>query len=307
MEPVPGRPAGGFAPSGLLPGHSGSRRLEKGFTLIELLVVIAIIAILAALLLPSLSRAKAAAQGTQCKSNIRQLAIAWESYADDNKNYFVVNTDDPIPLNVASIKPSLSWLDGAEAWDANTLDNTNINFIANALLGAYVGKNYQIYHCPSDQSSAPIYGQPMSRVRSISMNGFVGIAAGWEQDWLTYLKLGDLTHPGPANLMVFLDEHPDSINDGWMMFADEGALDNSSPVGAGTGDGGWFNLPASYHNGACNFSFADGHSESHQWSAPAMLKPISRTDYAFVGPEVFTPATGSDYQYFLKHASYKFK
>jgi prepilin-type N-terminal cleavage/methylation domain-containing protein/prepilin-type processing-associated H-X9-DG protein len=289
MKPVPRCQSGGTDRLG--------RKPQNGFTLIELLVVIAIIAILAAMLLPTLVRAKATAQGTQCKSNIKQLAIAWESYADDNKNKFVQNTDNPYPLNTATQIPSLSWLDGAEAWDANTYDNTNFNFISSALLGGYVGKNFQIYHCPSDLSAAPIQNHPYNRLRSISMNGFVGINAAWEVNWTAYLKLSDLTRPGPANLLVFLDEHPDSINDGWMMFADAGAI----------GDGGWFNLPASYHNGCCNMSFADGHAETHRWVNSAMLKPVTKTDYAFVGPEIFTPATGPDYQYMMQHASYKFQ
>ena len=298
---------GAWPPGRLSSGLRRARRAGEGFTLIELLVVIIIIALLAALLLPALARAKAVAQGAQCKSNIRQLAISWESYTDDNRTRFVLNADNPYPVNNNPPALSSSWLVGAEAWDPNTLDNTNINFIAGALLGPYVAQNFLVYHCPSDNSAAPMYGQPMKRLRSISMNGFVGQDAQWEQDWLVYLKASDLVRPGPASLMVFLDENPDSINDGWMMFADESALDNDNPDGTAAGDGGWFNLPASYHNGACNFSFADGHSESHLWSNPAMNKPLTMTDYFPTGPEIFTPQTGPDYQYFLKHASYKFK
>ena len=269
---------------------------SPAFTLIELLVVIAIIAILAALLLPTLARAKSVAQGAQCKSNIKQLAVAWESYSDDNKNKFVANTDDPNPLNIGSIAPSLSWLDGAEAWEPNTFDNTNVNFIANALLGSYVARSYAIYHCPADQSATTINGQLMNRLRSISMNGFVGIDAGWESDWQTYTKLADMTHPGPANLLVFIDEHPDSINDGWMMFANSGKLDDDSPIGGGSGDGAWFNIPASYHNGACGMSFADGHAETHKWVSPIMSKPITKIDYVNAGPQIQTPPTGPDYE-----------
>ena len=301
MKPASRTQSGATPPSRLPSVRRGPDRPGKGFTLIELLVVIAIIAILASLLLPTLARAKAAALGASCKSNIRQLAISWESYADDNKNRLVLNTDNPVPLNVPTLSPSLSWLDGAEAWEANTYDNTNVNFISGALLGPYVGKNYKVYHCPSDQSAAMIRGSLLDRLRSISMNGFVGINSGWEADWVSYLQLSDLANLGPSRLFVFLDEHPDSINDGWFMFADSGALDN------GTGNGAWFNLPASYHNGACNLSFADGHSETHKWADPAMLKPVLKSDYVFNQPQVQTSPTGPDYQYMLQHASYKFK
>jgi prepilin-type N-terminal cleavage/methylation domain-containing protein/prepilin-type processing-associated H-X9-DG protein len=299
MEPATKAQSGGTSPSRLQVVNCGAGRAGQGFTLIELLVVIAIIAILASLLLPTLARAKATALGAQCKSNIRQLAISWESYADDNKNQFVLNTDNPYPLNVGSIPQSLSWLDGAEAWDPNTYDNTNVNFISGALLGSYVGKNYKVYHCPADQSATMINGSLLDRLRSISMNGFVGINAGWETGWATYVKLSDLANLGPSRLFVFLDEHPDSINDGWFMFADQGALDN------GTGNGDWFNLPASYHNGSCNLSFADGHSEPHKWADPAMLKPTLKTDYIFDQPQVQTSPTGPDYLYMMQHASYK--
>ncbi|MGA2556326.1 MAG: type II secretion system protein [Verrucomicrobiota bacterium] len=301
MKPASRTQSGGTSPSRLQSLRRGPGRAGKGFTLIELLVVIAIIAILASLLLPTLARAKATALGASCKSNIRQLAISWESYADDNKNKLVLNTDNPVPLNVPTLSPSLSWLDGAEAWEANTYDNTNVNFISGALLGPYVGKNYKVYHCPSDQSATMIRGSLLDRLRSISMNGFVGIASGWEADWVSYLRLSDLANLGPSRLFVFLDEHPDSINDGWFMFADSGALDS------GTGNGAWFNLPASYHNGACNLSFADGHSETHKWADPAMLKPVLKSDYVFNQPQVQTSPTGPDYQYMLQHASYKFK
>jgi prepilin-type N-terminal cleavage/methylation domain-containing protein/prepilin-type processing-associated H-X9-DG protein len=277
-----------------------TKLVPSGFTLIELLVVITIIAILAALLLPCLTKAKQQGQGIQCLSNINQLAVAWESYADDNRSFFVPNTGNPTPLNTPTTKTA-SWLDGAESWTAGTIDNTNVSFIAKAMLGAYTAKNYKIYHCPADIYDCLELNQRVPRLRSISMNGFVGLNSGWENNWVFYLKQSDLSQPGPANLWVFMDEHPDSINDGWLMFATEGGIDTLP------GNGAWFNLPASYHDGACGLSFADGHAEIHKWLSPALRKPVNETDYAFVGPIISTAPTGPDYQYMLAHSSYKFK
>ena len=239
------------------------KRRFTAFTLIELLVVIAIIVILAALILPALSKAQQKAQGIRCINNLKQLQLAILMYADDNQQRF--------PENPGAGTTLQAWAAGVMSWDnaiQPNLENTNTAFLIGAELGPYVSKIVGIYKCPADVIS----GAKGPRVRSVSMNGFVGdvnnianyISGQTSHDWRRILKTSDLLL-GAANTWVILDECPDSINDAF--FAVRMQPDATAK---------WTDVPASTHNGAGGFSFADGHAEIKKWLDGNSKAPVWR-------------------------------
>jgi prepilin-type processing-associated H-X9-DG protein len=257
--------------------------------LIELLVVIAIIAILAAMLLPTLTAAKQRAQSMQCMSNKRQLLLGWKMYSGDYNGTFVVNGSG---TSYVDTFPNSEWVAGWLDYNGSA-DDTNVLYLINptyAKLADYMGRQAGVYKCPTDASCS--FGQTgMARVRSTSMNAAVGAdvtAAGLAAsgNWLKYPtynvfdKENQVINPPPASLWVFIDESPDSINDG--SFAVQMPTSTQNTI--------WIDMPVKYHGNACGFAFADGHSEIHKWQSPGQIFAVSYAPLSKTGiPELNDP------------------
>jgi prepilin-type N-terminal cleavage/methylation domain-containing protein len=238
-------------------GAINRKSQRGGFTLVELLVVIAIIAILAALLLPALSKGKQQAQGIRCLSNMKQLTLAWMTYADEYGDHLATNVawagfESPEPVD---------WASGWEDWsDPGDSDNTNALNLESPLgqLWPY-SKSLGIYKCPAD---------PSPLIRSVSMNLRMN-GSDWVDapiaEFTNPNKLSAIVHPGPADAFVFIDERCDSINDGFFVVEME-FTDDMAALG---------NMPANYHNGASAVSFADEHAEMHRWRDARTEPPLN--------------------------------
>jgi prepilin-type N-terminal cleavage/methylation domain-containing protein len=246
--------------------HADARVLiyrDRGFTLIELLVVIAIIAILAGLLLPTLGSAKAKAQGIQCMNNHRQLMLAWTLYNADSQGRLLYPS--PSPYIGDDSRDSATWVLGMMDFDAYNPSNWDVNQdLVRSPLWDYCGRDAGIWKCPADRSrirpaTGPQRGQDVRRVRSMSMNFWLGGFGGYDADmsdggWKLYFKESDLNDPGPTRLFVFLDMREDSIDIGNFATDMRGFPDQPDLYG-------FFDLPGSYHHLAGGLSFADGHAE----------------------------------------------
>ena len=261
----------------------------SAFTLIELLVVFAVIALLVGLVMPALGRAKQTAQGAGCKNNIRQLILGWTMYAEDDNSQLPCNADGQDGQGVFT-----NWVAGTMSRPTDATNGALLVDRSQSSLARYIS-NPKVYKCLGDRSR---------RVRSVAMNcrlnptriqGRAAFTQGGNAKYETFTRLYQIQKP--SQIFVVLDERSDSINDGFfgVDLSNTGTRDGSGPSRPY-----WIiDYPASYHHGAANISFADGHVESHRWVERATLVPLG-----LARPGSFTSPADRDVQWLQSHCSY---
>jgi prepilin-type processing-associated H-X9-DG protein len=268
-----------------------------GFTLMELIVVVGIVIVLVGLLLPAVSRSKSRARAIVCMNNSRQMAFAWTMYSDANNDRLAYNLGNSAQLHTSTLQSypaNPNWVNNIMDWELSP-DNTNLNFVNQSLIAPLASFSTSIFHCPADNALSAVQQAAgwTGRVRSVAMNAMVGDPGSLLQDGVKLDNPGfeqfirDTDFPDASSIFVFLDEHPDSIDDGYFL--------NTRDTGQ------WLDLPASAHNGGGSFSFADGHTEIHRWRNPDTVRPAVPEGAGL--PFAVVPGQSEDFDWVIKHTS----
>ncbi len=247
-------------------------KCDRGFSFVELLAVLALIALLGLMLVPGMARTKGDSRGFQCLNNNRELNRAWRMWTDDNNDLLLYASHNGSPNDPNNAR---AWLISEMDYSPNPKNWDVQVALKPGPMWQYCGANASIWRCPSDESYVLVNGQPKPRVRSYSMNIYLGGFAGDYgssalSPYRLYLKSSDITAPAPDRLFVFLDQRPDSINWGSFVVRMDGYSPNSPNLYRFEQD-----LPGFYHDGAATFSYADGHGEIHRWQDPRTTPPVS--------------------------------
>lgn len=263
------------------------RKAMAAFTLTELLVVVGVLAMLALTMIPALARSQPHSRSTLCQHNLKQLAVAWQMYAEDYNGRIVSNFQGAY-LPGPTQPPG--WVSGWLDWSTSS-QNTNVSHLIDAryaALASYIHGASNLFKCPADQYLSPAQrarGWPQ-RVRSYSLNAYVGENVPLGQPggpsgppiYRQTRRISEFLHPAPAEVAVFIEEHPDSMNDPAFLSPDQTT---------------WIDSPGTHHNGAATFAFADGHTEVHQWRSSLASGPATRVSYVYIN-NYPTPAGDED-------------
>jgi prepilin-type processing-associated H-X9-DG protein len=282
----------------------GSSRTHQpsAFTLIELVVVLLMVALLGLTLVPGVAKIRPNTKAIQCQNNLRQFTAAWTMYSADYNDRVANNFGVSETFSTIQAGRLENWANNVMTWGAGSgttdVSNTNVSWVTGGVLGKYLDNAASVYQCPSDKYlSAPQVAAGWSgRMRSISMNSTFGrFSVGNDQtarglnwafpQYVQYLKQARV--PKPARTWLVIDEHPDSINDGYFV--------NNPDVS------NWQDIPSSLHNGGCSLSFADGHTELKRWQSPTSWY---RVLFTYPPTRTFDTLGRADYAWYLSRSGW---